>query len=58
MTLLELAQSAATWLWQSKIAASQISADVLLLFNAEQLKSVNSESLSRLNPEETPATAH
>jgi AmmeMemoRadiSam system radical SAM enzyme/AmmeMemoRadiSam system protein B/uncharacterized protein (TIGR00296 family) len=53
MTLLELAQSAATWLRQSKIAASQISADVLLLFNAEQLKSVNSESLSRLNPEET-----
>ena len=53
MTLLELAQSAANWLQQSKIAASQISADVLLLFNAEQLKSLNSESLSRLNPEET-----
>ena len=53
MTLLELAQSAASWLQQSKTAPSQISADVLLLFNAEQLKSLNSESLSRLNPEDT-----
>ena len=53
MTLLELAQSAANWLQQSKTAPSQISADVLLLFNAEQLKSLNSESLSRLNPEDT-----
>ena len=56
MTLLELAQSAASWLQQTKNAASlvsQISADVLLLFNAEQLKSVNAESLSRMNPAET-----
>ena len=56
MTLLELAQSAASWLQQTKNAASlvsQISADVLLLFNAEQLKSVNAESLSRMNPGET-----
>ena len=56
MTLLELAQSAASWLQQTKNAASlvsQISADVLLLFNAEQLKSVNAEILSRMNPGET-----
>jgi AmmeMemoRadiSam system radical SAM enzyme/AmmeMemoRadiSam system protein B/uncharacterized protein (TIGR00296 family) len=56
MTLLELAQSAASWLQQTKNASSlvsQISADVLLLFNAEQLKSVNSETLSRMNPGET-----
>ena len=56
MTLLELAQSAASWLQQTKSAASpvsQISADVLLLFNAEPLKLVNAEILSRMNPGET-----
>ena len=56
MTLLELAQSAANWLQQTKVGASlvnKISADVLLLFNAEQIKSVNSEILSRMNPAET-----
>lgn len=56
MTLLELAQSAANWLQQTKNASSfisQISADILLLFNAEQLKSVNTEILSRMNPGET-----
>ena len=56
MTLLELCQSAAQWLQQTKGGASvvdQITADVLLLFNAERLKSVNSEILSSMNPAET-----
>ncbi len=56
MTLLELAQSAASWLQQTTNAASsvsQISADVLLLFDAEPLKLVNAEILSRMNPGET-----
>ena len=56
MTLLELAQSAANWLQLTKVGASlvnKISADVLLLLNAEQIKSVNSEILSRMNPAET-----